>query len=125
MKREGTHMLVLSEISPDHEVEWDRIVLSSPRGLLFHLIDWLEIVREYQGLQLLRLGIFDGQQLTGVFPLFLKRLGPLKIAASPFVVEDTHYMGPVVDDALLPEVMVLFVDYMRTQRIHYARIIFH
>lgn len=118
-------MLTLHEIRSGHEAEWDKVVLSSPRGLLFHLTDWLTIVAECQRLGLLRLGIYEDDDLVGVFPLFVKRFGLLKVAASPFVVEDTHYMGPVVADELLPEVMRLFAVYMATQRINYTRIIFH
>ncbi len=116
-------MLELREVTAGQEAEWDTVVISSPRGLLFHLTDWLVIVRESQRLQLLRLGIFDGRELAGIFPLFVKRFGPLTVAASPLVVEDTHYLGPVVADELLPDVMRLFADYMRGQRINHARII--
>jgi lipid II:glycine glycyltransferase (peptidoglycan interpeptide bridge formation enzyme) len=87
-------------------------------------MDWLAIVRESQRLQLLCLGIFDGKELVGIFPLFLKSFGPLTVAASPLVVEDTHYLGPVVADELLPEVMREFVFYMEYTRINYTRIIF-
>jgi GNAT acetyltransferase-like protein len=118
-------MLELREFSSGYEAEWDRIVCASPRGLLFHLTDWLELVRESQRLQFRRLGIWDGNELVGIFPLFLKRFGPFTVAGSPFVVEDTHYLGPVVADESLPEVMRLFAVYMQVQRINYARIIFH
>ena len=118
-------MLTLHEIRSGHEAEWDKVVLTSPRGLLFHLTDWLTIVAKSQRLDLLRLGIYEGDDLVGIFPLFVKRLGLLKVAASPFVVEDTHYLGPVVADESLTEVMRLFAVYMQAQRINYARIIFH
>jgi hypothetical protein len=117
-------MLELREFKAGHESEWDNLVLASPHGLLFHLTDWLKIVSETQRLSLVRLGIFEGEHLIGVFPLFLKRFGPLHVAGSPFVVEDTPYMGPVVADERLSEVMRLFVDYMKTERINYARVIF-
>src|SRR5438093_3104297 len=116
-------MIILRELGPQNDAEWDSIVVASPRGLLFHLSDWLSLVRDSQRLQLVRLGIFDGKEPVGVFPLFLRRFGPLTVAGSPFVVEDTHYLGPVVEDASLARVMELFSDYMRVRGINYSRII--
>jgi hypothetical protein len=104
--------LSLRELATVDATQWDRIVLDSPRGLLFHMTEWLEAVQAAQRLPLIRFGIYDGTQLVGVFPLFAKRFGPLKVLGSPIVIEDTHYMGPVVADEALPDVMRLLGEHV-------------
>jgi hypothetical protein len=117
-------MLRLQEVSTRDLGQWDRLVLQSPRGLLFHMSDWLEAVRAAQRLPLIRLGIYDGDRIVGVFPVFLKRFAVLTVVASPLVIEDTHYMGPVVDDDALPEVMRLFREYVAKRWVmSYSRLV--
>src|SRR5436190_2187292 len=105
-------MLTLRELGPELRADWDRVVLEAPRGQLFHMSDWLDAVSAAQRLRLIRLGIYDGGTLIGVFPVFVKRFALLTVVASPLVIEDTHYLGPVVDDAKLPDVMQAFSDYV-------------
>lgn len=117
-------MLRLQEYRSENNEQWDRLVVESPRGVLFHMSDWLFAVRDAQNLQLVRLGIYEGDDLVGVFPVFLKRFGLLTVVASPLVIEDTHYMGPVVADALLPDVMRLFQEYVSSRwMMSYIRIV--
>lgn len=103
--------------------EWDEIVRGHPNGSLFHTSSWLEIHESFHGLKKMCLGIFRAGRLVGVFPLFIKRYGILKVAASPFVVEDTPYMGPVVDSYLFPETIRALNGFAAVNRIHYTRLI--
>ena len=84
--------------------EWNRIVEESPNGLIFHLSDWLDILESTQRIRLIRYGLYsdqDGNELVGVFPVFVGHYGPIRVAGSPLIVEDTPYMGPVCADHLL------------------------
>ena len=88
--------------------EWNRVVDESSNGLPFHLYEWLEVLSETQRLTLKRYGLYTGpsfQQLVGVMPLLVGKLGPFRVAGSPFVVEDTPYMGPVIAEHLMPDAL--------------------
>jgi lipid II:glycine glycyltransferase (peptidoglycan interpeptide bridge formation enzyme) len=117
-------MLSLQELRSIDDTDWDDIVVASSRGILFHMSGWLNAVRDAQGLELVRLGIHRDGSLVGVFPIFLKSYGPLTVLASPLVIEDTHYLGPVVDDNLLPEVIREFQQYAASRSMmSYTRIV--
>src|SRR5947209_3209613 len=83
--------------------EWNRLVEESPNGLVFHLNEWLEVLADTQRLSLRRFGLYAGadKQLIGVLPIFFGRFGPIRVAGSPLIVEDTPYMGPVVAEHLV------------------------
>ena len=67
----------------DNPALWDDFVEKSPYGLLFHRWDFLKIMEKYSGMQLLPYGIYKGNELICLFPLFFKRANGLKIVYSP------------------------------------------
>src|SRR6476661_8092815 len=95
----SVHTLEVREFSDSAE-RWDAIALA--HGTLFHSADWLRVLETTQGARLRKLGVYDAGRLVGVLPLFLKRYLMLNVGASPFVVEDTPYLGVACEPALLP-----------------------
>lgn len=75
---------------------WDDLVDKSRRGLIFHKWDFLKIVEKHSGYRLLPLGIYKGDSLTCVFPLFCKRELGMKMVFSPPPHACIPYMGPVM-----------------------------
>jgi len=116
-------VLELKELLPGEEKHWDEIVKSSSQGTLFHLSKWLELLQECQGSRLLRYGIVEDARLIGIFPLYIKSLGPFRVAGSPLTVEDTPYLGPIVEAGRLTDVLVALESEMRKRHVHFIRVI--
>jgi len=116
-------MLTIQDISSHDRSEWEDFILYHSTGTLFHRSTWLDILTEFQQLVLIKIGFFENDILVGAFPLFIKSLWPIRIAASPFVVEDTPYMGLVIDADRYFEALELLGPFMKKNGIHFLRII--
>lgn len=116
-------MLELRELDNDMICKWNELVYSLPGGTIFHTLKWLKIIEKNQHLQTKYIGIFFDNRLVGVFPLFIQKFWFIKVAASPFVVEDTPYMGPVIDPSHIPDFLPALDAYLKKNKIHYLRII--
>lgn len=114
-------MIKFEKIDETFHKEWDNFVESHPNGTLFHTSRWLETIEKTQGVRKLQYGIYHHNELVGVFPLFIKKYWLLKVAASPFLLEDTPYMGPVIDPLYFDEAMQVFDMTVRKLKIHYTR----
>lgn len=78
--------------------QWDRFVDSSPHGLLYHKWDFLKLVEKYTGYRLLPYGIYKGEQIICVFPLFYKKVFGVKMLFSPPPQSGIPYLGPVMNE---------------------------
>lgn len=103
--------------------EWDNFLSAHKIGTMFHASAWLEILRRNHGGALLRLGFYKGAELVGLLPLIVKKIGPLRVAASPFIVEDTPYLGFVLDRAHLDASLAVLVDFQERSKIHFLRLL--
>ncbi len=70
------------EVITDRET-WDTFIDASPSGLLFHRWDFLTITEQLTGYTALPYGIYKGDELVAVCPLFCKRSCGLSIVLSP------------------------------------------
>jgi hypothetical protein len=70
------------EIVKDREL-WDSFVESSPYGLLFHRWDYMAITAEYAGYRLLPYGVYRGEELVCLAPLYFKSAHGVKMLFSP------------------------------------------
>ena len=77
--------------------QWDRFVDDSPHGLLYHKWDFLKLVEKYTGYKLLPYGIYKGEQIICVFPLFYKKIFGVKMVFSPPPQSGIPYLGPVMN----------------------------
>jgi hypothetical protein len=80
-----------------NQIQWDNFIDSSPHGLLYHKWDFLKLIEKYTGYELLPYGIYKGEQLLCVFPLFYKRIAGVKLLFSPPPQAGIPYLGPVVE----------------------------
>lgn len=62
---------------------WDRFVDESPNSLLFHRWDFLRVVEKYTGYELFPWGIYMGEELVSVIPLFLNKRKGMRFVYSP------------------------------------------
>ena len=77
--------------------QWDSFVDDSPHGLLYHKWDFLKLVEKYTGYEFLPYGIYKGEHLICVFPLFYKKIMGVKLLFSPPPQTGIPYLGPVMD----------------------------
>ncbi len=88
--------LSLVPANPSRQELWDRTVMESSQGTIFHLWDWLCAVQEHTRTELCPLFVFQGTTLVALYPLFFGRIGPFKVAFSPPPRAFLLYLGPVI-----------------------------
>ncbi|HTY91886.1 MAG TPA: GNAT family N-acetyltransferase, partial [Methanocella sp.] len=75
---------------------WDEFVERSPYGLLFHRWDFLRIMEKHTRYQLFPYGIYRGNELICIFPLFYRYYNGLNMVFSPPPLTSVPYLGPVM-----------------------------
>ncbi len=75
---------------------WDNFVVDNPGGLLFHRWTFLTLLEKYSDYQFMPYGIYKGNELICVFPLFHKKLLGQNVFFSPPPQSGIPYMGPVI-----------------------------
>lgn len=89
-----------TEIIQDKDL-WDKFVDESPYGTIFHKWEFLKILEKYSGYRLLTYGVYNGNQLICVFPLYFRAYRGLKLVFSPPPSINMPYlgflMGPMYD----------------------------
>lgn len=80
------------ELVKDGEI-WDKFVDESPYGMLFHKWNFLKTVERHTGYQLRSFGVYKGDRLLGIFPLFYKKSGGLRTLFSPPPKTGIYYLG--------------------------------
>jgi hypothetical protein len=80
----------------DDANEWDMIISESPHGTLFHSWNWLKITEKHTQTILYPLIGIKGSTPIGVFPLFLQKMGPIRMVFSPPPHAALFYLGPVM-----------------------------
>jgi len=113
----------LREIDGSESAKWNELIRSLPGGTIFHTPKWLKLIEANQRLRIKKVGVCLDDKLIGVFPLCVKNFLFIKVAGSPFVVEDTPYMGPVIDPRHIPNFLEALDNYLRINRIDFLRII--
>lgn len=88
------------EIVNDKDL-WDRFIYDSPYGMLFHRWDFLKIIEKHTGYHLLTYGVYKGEELIGVIPMFYKKTMGVKLVYSPpqGTLAYIPYMGLVMSNA--------------------------
>ncbi|KUK98924.1 MAG: hypothetical protein XE10_1945 [Methanoculleus marisnigri] len=70
------------ELIKDREV-WDSFVDASPYGLLFHKWDYITITAQHTGYRLLPYGVYKGEELVCLAPLYFRNTHGVKMLFSP------------------------------------------
>lgn len=110
-------MIRFEVLDNSSEQTWDNMVASFEEGTIFHTMAWMQVVEKLYGAEKLPIGIFDGSDLIGVFPLFRTRRGPIKILSSPLGA--VGYGGPLVSKALYGAVIEQMDSLLKRLRIGY------
>jgi len=67
----------------DDPARWDGFIDESADGTLFHKWEFLRILEKYTGYQLFRYGVYRGEDLISVIPVFYTKSIGLKLIYSP------------------------------------------
>jgi CelD/BcsL family acetyltransferase involved in cellulose biosynthesis len=103
------------------DAAWNAVANKS--GTLFHQAAWLMAQAAAHRLELRRFGFFRDGRLIGLVPLFVRSIGPLRVAASPFVLEDSPYCGIAIDVLEASYALDALLRTCRKSRIHFIRLV--
>lgn len=106
-------MITLKMLDEGKKDLWNGIVAASPHGTIFHTFEWMDLLEKEFGVKKIPLGIFENEDLVGVFPAFLQRKGIFKILVSPLHEAATPYGGPIVQETRLYDAIQAFDTYSR------------
>ena len=76
--------------------QWDSFIDDSPHSLIYYKWDFLKLAEKYTRYEFLPYGIYKGEQLICVFPLFYKKILGVKLLFSPPPQSGIPYLGPVI-----------------------------
>jgi len=91
-------VLTIKTLDNTNEEAWDEVVFSSSFGTLFHTVKWLRLAQEQSKAEFLPIMFYKGTQLVAIYPLFIKKQGPFKVAFSPPIKSYMLYLGPLIAD---------------------------
>jgi len=87
-------MSVEVRVADKEELErWNDFVDASPYGTIFHTLNWLKIVEKHTTSKLYPLIGLQGEKVIGLFPVFYKKRGPLRMVFSPPPKVAVPYLG--------------------------------
>jgi hypothetical protein len=67
----------------DDKSLWDKHIEESPYGTLFHRWDFLKVIEKHSGCKLYPYGIYRGDELTCLYPLYVRGFMGTKMVFSP------------------------------------------
>lgn len=83
-------------VTEDERARWNEFVKESPQGTIYHRREFLEIIAEHAGADLHLLIGYKTEEPRGIFPLFEKQKGPLRLVFSPPPGLGVPYLGPAL-----------------------------
>jgi hypothetical protein len=89
-------VLTITTLDSTKEKAWNELVVSSSFGTLFHTVEWLKIVQKQVNAEYLPLIFYKGIQIVAIYPVFIQKQGPVKVALSPPSKSYMLYLGPVI-----------------------------
>jgi len=81
----------------EDQKEWDRFVNDKASPSIFHLWKFLKIIEKHTKYELLPYGIYKGDELLSIIPLFYKEILSVKVLFSPPPLTAIPYMGLLID----------------------------
>lgn len=110
MTQVGTDIMTMKmqELDEGRLARWDELVGGFERATVFHTASWLHTLVDVLKVDFRPYGIFDDGELVGLFPLFFARKAMMRLCVSPLSGWVTPYLGPLVDQDRLGDVMGLF-----------------
>ena len=112
------------ELQPvDSDRRWESLLDLQPEATLFHTSAWLRFQERSLGHGLVQLVARHEGTDVGLFPLFVARRGPFRVAASPRGV-DYLVLGPLGPPELLGDLLDAYETWARSSRIDYTSIAF-
>ena len=112
------------ELQPvDSDRRWELVLDLQPEATLFHTSAWLRFQERSFEYRLVRLVARHEGRDVGLFPLFVSRRGPFRVAASPRGI-DYLVLGPLAPPELLGDLLDAYETWARSNRIDYTSIAF-
>jgi len=104
----------IKEIS---ELQYSASAQEHPDCTVFHLPAWLENVADFYGTEVKYLGLFEGQSLEGVCPVFVSRRFTVPLYGCPLPQHATPRLLPLIPDGSHNEALIAFDAWVKQERI--------
>jgi hypothetical protein len=88
---------VIRHATLDEIESWDELVEGFGNCRVFHKQSWIRSIESFSGVKPLYLVFSSGEEVVGLLPGFIRKIGPLRIFGSPIEGWQTDSMGPVFD----------------------------
>lgn len=83
-------------VTDSEREDWNRFVSESPHGTVFHRLEFLQVLdRHTEGSLHLLIG-HKSEEVRGIFPLFERSIGPVRLVVSPPPGMGVPYLGPAL-----------------------------
>lgn len=83
-------------LDSEERTDWNDYVAASPQATPFHRFESLQVFARESGTTLHPLLVKKGAEPIGLFPVFERRVGPVRVAFSPPPALKVEYLGPVL-----------------------------
>ena len=87
-------MIKFMLLEDSYREKWDDWVARCEEGSIFHTWAWMALTEWLRNAKKLHIGIFNGPEMIGIFPLFRARRGVFTLLASP--PGEVGYGGPLI-----------------------------
>jgi len=116
--------LILRELEETDLSRWNELIDRFKQATVFHTIEWLKMLTDVLHVDFRPYGLFEGEEVVGVFPVFFTKKAMLRICASPLSGWTTAYLGPLIDSSRLGDMMTGFVTFLERERVDYSEVAF-
>jgi hypothetical protein len=116
--------LTLQELDSSLLHRWNELIDRFEQATVFHTMEWLTMLTDVLRVEFRPYGLFGGEEIIGVFPVFFTKKAMFHICASPLSGWTTPYLGPLIDPCRLGEVIAEFSEFLRKKGADYSEIVF-
>ncbi len=112
------------EVRPlEHDIieNWDKTLMQCPDWSVYQTEAWLDFIQQTQSVSLQKLGIYDGDEIKGIWAGADIRKGPFRLFGSPMKGWTTAYMGPASNGLDSLELLDVWQKFLKKNGYHHAQ----
>jgi hypothetical protein len=111
--------MVIREVSV---TDYSDFIQHYPDRTVFHRVTWLELVARVYGSSIHYLGLFDGDELQGVCPVFVLRKFMIRLYGCPLPGHATPRLLPLIPEDKREEALVAFDAWIKENHISHFQL---
>jgi len=114
--------IILRPVDDNVSSNWDKFLMNFPNWSIYQTEAWLGILEETENVHPVKLGIFQGDELKGLWPCAELRKGPFRLLGSPMKGWMTAYMGAASEGLNPLELLKAWKAYILENGYHHAEV---